>query len=134
MGFVPKICVRCGAMFAVARSSAHAAKYCPDCRKAIAREKSMESYVPKDRVCNVCGATFFCRERGGRRVCDDCRLRGLPNTSPAKAIKKKKQYKSFDEHIKALAKSGTSYAEEQKRETLELFAHVDVSDFVKRER
>lgn len=109
MGFVPKICVRCGATFAASRQ-AHTAKYCPVCKPIAMRERTEASH----------------KRLAARRKAES------EGKKPQKSSERpKKKYKSLDEHARALREAGLTYAEEQKRETAKLYAHVDVSEFVK---
>ena len=104
MGFVPKTCVRCGATFAASRQ-AHTAKYCPVCKPIVARERTEASH----------------KRLAQQRKADSA------GKKPKKSSEKpKKKYKSLDEHVRALNAAGISYAEEQRRSTIEQYARLDL--------
>ena len=140
MTFKKCICERCGGVFAADRRAV--AKYCPGCRPVVRklryREYQSAHYKPKERVCALCGQSFVARTRGRVKHCPECRIQIGQDMleerkSPAsdRPAKKKQtggdKYKNFDAHVAALAKAGVSYAEEQKRKSIEKYARVDIT-------
>ena len=109
MGYFPKKCERCGALFPVLRKVAHRTRFCPDCR-VIRKKEWMKDY----------GET----RKSLRKI----------QKQEAEAAKPVKKYKNLDEHIRALKTSGESYAEDQRRQTIEKYARLNIEGGVSNEK
>ena len=89
-------------------------------------------------VCQRCGAEFAVWQNVAWKAkhCPDCRE--AANKERAREQNKKRRakraaegkpmkYSNLDEHIRALHAAGTTYAEEQKRDTVEKYARINLT-------
>lgn len=151
MKHVEKICIICGAHYIGAKHS----KYCcEECRRiGIQRSrakkkksKQKEIITPvtvAEVVCPTCGILFLPRNKGQRFCCRLCYLDSLNgvkyDTSYAaeyNAFHKKwarcgrYEYVTIDATLKRLKKSGESFADHQKKKTMESIPKIDVAAFM----
>ena len=130
-----KQCVICGAEFEpVSRQ-----KYCQDCRRAEGKGKTKawkeaHKAVPKTvmAVCPICGKEY--EKRNGNLMCSAECSRIRTNKMQGDNKKDKNRDKSgmkpklgIDNKVRAAAKMGLTYADMQRRDSLDRAGKVDVT-------
>ena len=103
MGFVPIKCERCGVVFPALRQKRRKPRFCPDCRAIRKREWARAHYE---------------EEKSRRNI----------QKQEAESAKPVNRYKNLDEHIRALKASGDTYAEDQRRQTVEKYARLNIEE------
>lgn len=140
-----KQCDICGAWFTAKGRELCCSAACSDARRA--RMKLLYNETRKastdkplyEGECVVCGKTFRTGVRAQIYCGDKCgsaayhaRLKGIsvPKVSDKKVVDQQRamKHRSLDEVLRDCYALGISYSEKQKRKTIDMYAHVEVSD------